>query len=188
MMRRRKRNPFAKAGILCLSVIIALGVLNVGYAMWSESLTIDGSISTGEWFHEEDSTHGFWKNFNSHRSYTEEEIEAWLVIIDDNSLWLGPRDIAGMLVILNNNGPHYNKFILQYLPLRLGVESGRLDPSRLRDCSGLDPSNYLGLADNTASSLTEIISAIESKCGTLPSDYQFEIMKNVCEYIIKLWI
>jgi len=35
-----------KIGLLCLALVLALGTLGVGYAMWWDDLTIEGSIST----------------------------------------------------------------------------------------------------------------------------------------------
>ena len=40
-------------------------------------------------------TIGFWCNWDSHNTYTQAEIETWLAQIDDESQWLGPRDIEG---------------------------------------------------------------------------------------------
>lgn len=35
-----------KFGILCLALVIALGSLGVGYALWSDSVTISGTVTT----------------------------------------------------------------------------------------------------------------------------------------------
>ena len=48
-MRRKKRSSFAKAGILCLALVLGLGALGVGYAHWTETLAIEGTVGTGEW-------------------------------------------------------------------------------------------------------------------------------------------
>ena len=48
-MRRRKKKPFVKVGILCLALVLGLGSLGIGYAMWSDTLTVDVTIGTGEW-------------------------------------------------------------------------------------------------------------------------------------------
>ena len=37
-----------KIGILALVLVLALGSLGIGYAMWSDTLTIKGDVSTGE--------------------------------------------------------------------------------------------------------------------------------------------
>jgi len=37
-----------KFGLLLLAVVLALGTMGVGYAMWSEDLYIDGTVMTGE--------------------------------------------------------------------------------------------------------------------------------------------
>jgi hypothetical protein len=35
-----------KFGILCLALVLALGALGVGYAMWTDTVTISGTVST----------------------------------------------------------------------------------------------------------------------------------------------
>lgn len=37
-----------KIGLLCLALVLALGSLGIGYAMWSDTLTIVGNVNTGE--------------------------------------------------------------------------------------------------------------------------------------------
>ncbi|MBA7566769.1 hypothetical protein ES708_08465 [subsurface metagenome] len=37
-----------KFGILCLALVIALGTLGVGYAAWTDTIYIDGTVNTGE--------------------------------------------------------------------------------------------------------------------------------------------
>jgi len=37
-----------KFGLLCLALVLALGSLGVGFALWSETLYIDGVVYTGE--------------------------------------------------------------------------------------------------------------------------------------------
>jgi hypothetical protein len=36
-----------KIGLLCLALVLALGTLGVGYAMWSDEVTIEGTVDTG---------------------------------------------------------------------------------------------------------------------------------------------
>jgi len=36
-----------KIGLLLLALVVALGALGVGYAMWSDTITIDGTVNTG---------------------------------------------------------------------------------------------------------------------------------------------
>jgi hypothetical protein len=42
-----------KIGLLCLALVLALGTLGVGYAMWYEDLYIYGTVNTGE-------VYGYW--------------------------------------------------------------------------------------------------------------------------------
>lgn len=37
-----------KLGLLALALVLALGVLGVGFALWSQQLTITGTVNTGE--------------------------------------------------------------------------------------------------------------------------------------------
>ncbi len=48
-MRRRKRSPFARAGALCLALVLGLGMMGVGLAHWTDTLYIGGTVGTGEW-------------------------------------------------------------------------------------------------------------------------------------------
>jgi len=36
-----------KIGLLCLALVLALGTLGVGYAMWSDEVVIEGTVDTG---------------------------------------------------------------------------------------------------------------------------------------------
>ena len=36
-----------KIGLICLALVLALGTLGVGYAMWSDQVTIEGTVDTG---------------------------------------------------------------------------------------------------------------------------------------------
>ncbi len=48
-MRHRKRNPFARAGLLCLALVLGLGGMGVGLAHWTDTVYIGGTVGTGEW-------------------------------------------------------------------------------------------------------------------------------------------
>lgn len=37
-----------KIALLCLALVLALGALGVGYSMWDKTLTINGTVNTGE--------------------------------------------------------------------------------------------------------------------------------------------
>jgi len=36
-----------KLGLLCLAIVLAMGSLGVGYAMWSDTVTVSGPVTTG---------------------------------------------------------------------------------------------------------------------------------------------
>jgi len=48
-MRLRRGNPFSKLIVLCLVLLLSIGILNVGYALWSQTLYMQGTITTGQW-------------------------------------------------------------------------------------------------------------------------------------------
>lgn len=150
-----------------------------------------------ELWRDQGGTIGFWGSWDRHKTYTEGQLNTWLGSIDANSDWLVPDidgngtiDVHDMEQVFDEaSGPNWEeKFLGHYLATRLNVESGRLSGTRHHDVSGLDPGNYLGLSDPTSASAEEIISAMENKYGTSPSDDQFEIMKDICDGLNNLSI
>ena len=186
-MKRRRGSPFKKVAVFCLVALLSIGILNVGYALWSQTLDIQGSITTGQW--DEGGTIGFWKEWDSHNTYTAEEIEGWLAGL--GSGWFSPATVEDMEDIIDDAlGPGSNMqkmFKAQYLATRLDAASGRLNPTTVHNFSGYDPVNYLGLAGS--GTVPQIIGAIEGKVGPpWPNTNQYETMKDVCDALNNLWI
>lgn len=179
------RNRFGKLGFICLALVLALALCGIGYAHWGETLTIESTIATGEW--DCGGTIGFWKNWDKHKTFMEEEIEGWLGSINATSKWLGPTTVEGMRGILwkKSGNDMQCKFLQQYLATRLNVESELLSLEATYNFN--DPDNYLGLGGS--GTLTEIVAAIESKYPANPDDPkavwpekgEYEIMKNICD-------
>ena len=48
-MRKRKRNSFAKIGTLAIVLVVALGIMGVGYGVWSHTVSTNGTMYSGEW-------------------------------------------------------------------------------------------------------------------------------------------
>ncbi len=46
-MRRRKRNSFARIGLICVALLVALGVMGMGYGMWSDTASIITTVNVG---------------------------------------------------------------------------------------------------------------------------------------------
>ena len=202
MNHRKMRKGFGKLGFICLALVICLAGMGVGYAAWTDTVTIEGTISTGEW--DCSGTIGFWKNWDKHNTYTQSQIEGWLQIIDGNSTWLVP-DMDGdddidiiedMELILEGaqGSTMEEKFLGHYLATRLDMETEplpRLNPDGKHDITGHDTDNYLGLASPSSATLSEIVEAIESKFLThQPPEHpltkdQFEIMKDICDALNK---
>jgi predicted ribosomally synthesized peptide with SipW-like signal peptide len=42
-----RRKNMKKTGLLVLALVLALGALGIGYAAWSQTLTVNGNVSTG---------------------------------------------------------------------------------------------------------------------------------------------
>ena len=36
-----------KFGLICMALVLALGALGIGYASWSDSIYIEGTVNTG---------------------------------------------------------------------------------------------------------------------------------------------
>ena len=187
------KGKFGKTGLLCLAVLLALVGVGVGLARWQETLTIEGTVETGTW--DCGGTPGFWKNWDSHNTYTETEILDFLHPIDGLSDWLVPDmdengiiDISDMEAVFaaGEGGTMEEKFLRHYLATRLNVRADRLDSGTFHLFSTYDPGDYLGLGGQ--GDLGLIIDAIEDKYGTSPTDGQFEIMKNICDALNNLAI
>ncbi|HEY5625999.1 MAG TPA: hypothetical protein VIT93_05885, partial [Dehalococcoidia bacterium] len=115
-------------------------------------------------------TPGFWRNWDSHDTFTQSEIETWLAEIDSASLWFGPTTSEGMEEVFDGasgkNASPESRFLGPCLATRLNERSGILDPVDTHDVAGEDKHNWLALAAPDSASLAEIIAAIESKFGT----------------------
>ncbi|GAG82037.1 unnamed protein product, partial [marine sediment metagenome] len=46
--RTMRNGNFTKTGIVCLALLLALGAMGVGYAQWSDTVFISGTVETGE--------------------------------------------------------------------------------------------------------------------------------------------
>jgi predicted ribosomally synthesized peptide with SipW-like signal peptide len=190
------KRGFGKLGfICCLALLICLAGMGVGYAHWSDTVTIEGTITTGEW--DCGGTIGFWKNWDSHNTYIQSQIEGWLQIIDGNSTWLGPTNMTDMVTMLEQaSGKNKtSQFLGHYLATRLDMETEplpRLNPDNEHDITTVEGYGYLGLANPSSANLSEIIAAIESKyvppATEPPTDKQVAIMKNICNALNNLEI
>ena len=203
MITGRMKVKFRKIGLLGLAVLLSLAALGVGLAHWQETLTIETAVETGEW--EVGGTCGFWKNWDSHNTYTWDKIRGWLLLIDNPSHWLVPDmdedgiDINDMLAVFaaGEGGTAEEKFLAHYLATRLNVWAGTLSGDTVHVFSSYDPSTgdypYGYLALSGQGFLPEIIDAIEDKYSepeedATPTDGEFEIMKNICDALNKLEI
>jgi hypothetical protein len=138
-------------------------------------------------------TVGFWKNWDSHHTFTKEQIEGWLAEIKADSAWLNVTTIAEMEAVFKagtgKGATPETRFLAQYLATRLNVLSGIFCPDSAYDITGINHYQYLGLDDPHHAKLGEIVAAIESKHGTSPANWQFEAMKDLCDAInnLELW-
>ena len=46
-MRKRNRNRFARLGMLSIALLVSLCVMGIGYAAWTETVSIDGTVEMG---------------------------------------------------------------------------------------------------------------------------------------------
>jgi len=197
---KKRRNRFSRLGLLPIVLLLALCLTGVGYGMWSDTVYIEGTITTGTW--DVGGTIGYWKNWDRHNPYTGEQIEQWLGDIDDASRWLGPTMMAGLddlFYAATGECPPptmKSRFLAHYMATRLNIVSGRLDVGNTHDITGIKGYGYLGLPNPASATLSEIIIAIEGKYlaepedpeAVWPTDKQYETMKDICDALNNLWI
>jgi len=140
-------------------------------------------------------TPGYWQNWDQH--YSQDEIDEWLNIIDDDSFWLVPDcanpsgtiDTDDLDAIRDNatekGATSLDRFLCHYLATRLNVEAGRLDGNNTHDVTSIR-GWYLVLSDPNPT-LSEIIFAIEEKYDT-SNRWLLNIMKNICDALNNLEI
>ena len=198
------KGKFGKIGILGLAVLLALVGVGAGLAHWQQTLTVETTVETGTW--EVGGTPGFWGSWDSHNTYTWDQIRGWLLLIDNPSHWLVPDisendtpDINDMeaVFVAGEGGTMEAKFLAHYLATRLNVEAGTLFDDTVHDFSSCDPPTgdylYGYHALSGQGTLQEIIGAIEDNYPALPdgdppTEGQFEIMKNICDALNNLEI
>lgn len=44
---RRRRNRFSRLGLLSIALLLSLGITGIGYAAWTDEITIDGTVEIG---------------------------------------------------------------------------------------------------------------------------------------------
>ena len=194
---KRRRNRFSLLGLLSIVLLLALCVTGIGYGAWTDTVYIEGTVTTGTW--DVGGTIGFWKNWDNH--YTEAEMLPWLVAINSSSEWLGSTTVEGwddLFAAATRECPPptmKSKFLAHYMATRLNIVSGRLDVGNTHDITGIKGYGYLGLPNPALATLSEIIIAIEGKYPAEPEDpdawpttEQYETMKDICDALNNLWI
>lgn len=172
--------------LAALAVALAVALtIPISEAMWGKILHVHGSVAVGG---RTAGTIGFWKNWDRHQTFSQSEIEGWLVEIDDASQWLGPTTVEEMAAhfdaAVGGGASMQSRFLGHYLATRLNERAGMLDG--LHDVSLLDPGNYLGLVDPHFASLGEIFNAVEAKYATGPTGQEYEILKNIADALNNL--
>jgi hypothetical protein len=137
-------------------------------------------------------TIGFWKSWDSHNTFTQEHIEAWLATIVATSDWLDVTTIDEMQALFaageGKGATAEGRFRAHYLAVRLNDRSSLLCSGEVHDVTQHDTDNYLGLADPENATLEEIITAIESKSTLVPTKQEFNTMKDICDALNNLEI
>ena len=102
MKNRHSYRKFIQANVLvlfALTLVMGIASLDMAFGLWSQSLSINVTMTTLSPEVLSGSV-GFWKNWDEHNSYPQSLILAWLALIDNASLWLGPTTTAGMESVL----------------------------------------------------------------------------------------
>ncbi len=46
---KKKRNRFARLGMLSIALLVSLCVMGIGYAGWTDTVSVDGTVETTSW-------------------------------------------------------------------------------------------------------------------------------------------
>ncbi len=94
-----------KIGLLVMALVLAMGMLGVGYAMWSETLTIDGTVHTGtvdvefSQYSNDDGEHGYTTGNVSAGNLDPKVPGTWTPTADPTSNppgWTGDREVKNV--------------------------------------------------------------------------------------------
>jgi hypothetical protein len=86
-----------KIGLLCLALVLALGALGVGYAHWTDTIYIEGTVNTGS----VDINVEYYSGTDIYKDLTSEGIVTvyWVKDADGNVVWSsGTPPVNGLLV------------------------------------------------------------------------------------------
>ncbi len=203
------------SALILIAALVSLGVGGT-LAAWVESDSGGYAFRVGEWDPDRECTIGWWKNWDNHLDdypNLEADIYGWLYEMNNpppdwDSQWLmddmiippspvpdGVIDAADMVELINQKDDSRKAmFLAQYLVQRLNQMSGMQSPSSLHDVTLVptyDPiTNYLGLGDPYNASGQEILQKIEDKYNeselAVENAYEYEIMKDVCDWLNNL--
>ncbi|MDV2990053.1 MAG: hypothetical protein P3T54_07895 [Dehalogenimonas sp.] len=209
-MKRNKNRLTSKLAVLGLVLIIGLGSMTIGTAAWTDEILFSGTATTGSWCTEQEGSPGFWKNVEKTHKYTCRQLLDFCATVDAGSRWLIPDlachygiiDWVDVLKVIDDGegGTARQKFLRQYICLRLNVTAGRLFLTTTHHIYSndpvnpyhFDPGNYLGLTPSPSSppvTLQQIINAIEDKyLGASPTGAQYTIMQKLCEALNTLLV
>lgn len=126
-----------KIGLLSLALVLALGGLGIGYAAWTDTLTITGSVSTGsvEWeFFSAPSQSDLGLDWNA---FFDLNVGLQQVDKDVGSTTLAFPDNHTMTVIVENAYPYYGNHIA-FTVHRLGSTPLKIWKVIIRDNNGAE--------------------------------------------------
>jgi len=69
---RRKKNNITKISLLFIILLLTLGSLGYSYGAWYDTITVDGTVTTGDWSCEEEDETAWARMYNDSEDFTYE--------------------------------------------------------------------------------------------------------------------
>lgn len=126
-----------RIGLLCLAIVLALGTLGIGYAMWSDEVTIEGTVDTGTLrigIIKAEASSNQTKDVATWELSFEGAIEEWC---SDVPLSAEPFAYEKLVVTLNNTYPCF------WVDIEFYVGSVGTIPIHITDLEMTDPTDEL---------------------------------------------
>lgn len=165
-----------RIGLICLALVLSLGTLGVGYAMWDKTVYVNGTVETGEvnmYFSDPGSSDDPGDLDPLHPDlpvYEEKDVAK-------TETWIDPNDDQLLHIVITDGYPYYRVAVHVSawnngtVPVKL---QGIINNNAL-DCITIDPSDGIGEQVDPGDHRNYTIYVTVLQCAEELSDYYFTV-------------